>query len=115
MRKFEYAFVVASSNSADVVTALVDSLRYDPFYIALTEAFAGDEAGRRQALACYFDYSMSEGARKGRLVLWPEASIGTAVWLVPGNKLAHAAEAKAKSEFLEAVLGPVGAQAVHLR
>jgi hypothetical protein len=37
-------------------TALVDSLRYDPFYVAITEEFADNEARRRRALARYFDY-----------------------------------------------------------
>ena len=51
------------------MAALVDALRYDPFYVTITEEFADDEARRREALARYFDYSMSEGARIGRLVV----------------------------------------------
>src|SRR5258707_9810348 len=64
-RTFEYAFVVTSSNPPATVAALIDSLRYDPFYVTITEEFADSEARRRQALARCFDYSMSEGARKG--------------------------------------------------
>ncbi len=99
------------SNSPATVAALTDSLRYDPFYVAITEAFADDEAHRRQALGCYFDYSMSEGARLGRLVVWPDESIGAAVWLLPAEKSVYEAEAKAKGEFLAEVLGAAGADA----
>ena len=99
------------SNSPATVAALVDSLRYDPFYAAITEEFADSEARRRQALARYFEYSMSEGARMGRLVVWPDASVGAAVWLLPAETSVHEAEAKAKAEFLGAALGAAGEDA----
>lgn len=90
------------------MAALVDSLRYDPFYEAITEEFAGDEARRRQALARYFDYSMSEAIRLGRLVVWPDPAVGAAVWLLPAESAVSDAEAKAKAEFLAAALGATG-------
>jgi GNAT superfamily N-acetyltransferase len=102
---------VTSPNSPATVAALVDSLRDDPFYVAITEEFARNEARRRQALARYFDYSMSEGARIGRLVVWPDPSVGAAVWLLPAEKSVYEAEAKAKAEFLAAALGAIGAEA----
>lgn len=102
---------MTSSNSPATVAALIDSLRYDPFYVAITEQFADNEARRREALASYFDYSMSEGARMGRLVVWPDQSVGAAVWLLPAGTSAHDAEAKAKSKFLAAALGASGADA----
>jgi GNAT superfamily N-acetyltransferase len=102
---------VTSSNSPATVAALVDSLRYDLFYVAITEEFAGNEARRRQALARYFDYSMSEGARMGRLVVWPDPSVGAAVWLLPAETSVYEAEAKAKAEFLAAALGAAGGDA----
>jgi GNAT superfamily N-acetyltransferase len=108
---FEYAFVVTTSNSPATVAALVDSLRYDPFYVAITEGLADNEERRRQALARYFDYSMSEGARIGRVVVWPDEAIGAAVWLLPAEKSVYAAEAKAKAEFLATALGAAGADA----
>jgi GNAT superfamily N-acetyltransferase len=110
-RTFEYAFVVTSSNSPATLAALIDSLRYDPFYVTITDEFAGNEACRRQALACYFDYSMSEGARKGRRVVWPDPAVGAAVWLLPAATSAYDAEAKAKDEFLAAALGAIGRDA----
>ena len=106
-------FAVSSSNYAATVAALVDSLRYDPFYVAITEEFAADEALRRQALARYFDYSMSEGARMGRLVVWPDEAIGAAVWLLPAESAVYEREAKAKAEFLAAALGAAGAATYH--
>ena len=102
---------MSSSNSPATVAALVDSLRYDPFYVAITEDFADNEERRREALARYFDYSMSEGARMGRLVVWADAAVGAAVWLLPVETPVHNAEAKAKAEFLAAALGANGGDA----
>jgi GNAT superfamily N-acetyltransferase len=100
---------MTASNSPVTVSALVDSLRYDPFYVAITQEFASNEARRRQALARYFDYSMSEGARMGRLVIWPDESVGAAVWLLPAERGVYDIESRAKAEFLTEALGPLGA------
>jgi GNAT superfamily N-acetyltransferase len=100
---------MTTSNSRVTVSALVDSLRYDPFYVAITQEFAHSEARRRQALARYFDYSMSEGARMGRLVIWPDESVGAAVWLLPAERRVYDTEAQAKAEFLTEALGTLGA------
>ena len=102
---------MTSSNSPATIAALIDSLRNDPFYVTITEGFADNEARRRQALARYFDYSMSESARMGRLVVWPDQSVGAAVWLLPAATSVYNAEAKAKAEFLAAALGPTGGDA----
>src|SRR3984893_5238916 len=102
---------MTASNPPATVAALVDSLRYDPFYVAITEEFAGNEARRRQALTCYFDYAMTESARIGRLVGRPDPSVGAAVWVLPAETSVHDAEAKAKAEFLAAALGASGADA----
>ena len=55
------------------------------------------------ALARYFDYSMSEGARRGRLVVWPDPSIGAAVWLLP-------AASSVSDTFLTEAIGAHGAE-----
>jgi GNAT superfamily N-acetyltransferase len=93
------------------LAALVDSLCEDPFYVAITRAFADDETRRRQALTRYFDYCMSEGARMGRLVVLPDPAVGAAVWLLPADSSAHEAEANAKAAFLADTLGATGADA----
>jgi GNAT superfamily N-acetyltransferase len=100
---------MTSFNSPATVTALIDSLRYDPFYVAITREFADNETRRRQAMALYFDYSMSEGARMGHLVVWPDPSVGAAVWLLPADTSVYDAEAKAKRGFLTEALGAAGA------
>jgi GNAT superfamily N-acetyltransferase len=51
---------------------------------------------------------MSEGARMGRLVVWPDESVGAAVWLLPAETSVYTAEAKAKAEFLAAAIGATG-------
>jgi GNAT superfamily N-acetyltransferase len=102
---------VTSSNSPATVAALIASLRNDPFYATITEEFAHNEARRQEALARYFDYSMSEGARRGRLVVWPDHSVGAAVWLLPADTVVYNREAKDKAEFLVAALGATGANA----
>jgi GNAT superfamily N-acetyltransferase len=102
---------VTPSNSPATVAALVDSLRYDPFYVTITEELHDNEARRRQALARYFDYSMSEGARLGRLVVWPDRAVGAAVWLLPAETSVYDAERKSKAEFLATTLGATGGDA----
>jgi hypothetical protein len=68
---------------------------------------------RREALARYFDYSMSEGDRRGRLVAWPHPSIGAAAWFLPAASSLSDAESDAKAAFLTEVIGPQGAENDH--
>ena len=100
-------------NSPETLKALVDALRFDPFYIAISQSFGDDEARRREALARYFDYSMSEGDRRGRLVVWPDPSIGASVWLLPSAASVSSAESDAKAAFLTEVVGAHGAENYH--
>jgi GNAT superfamily N-acetyltransferase len=108
-RLVSYNPVVTRRNSPDTLKALVDSLRFDPFYVAISQNF-DDEARTREALARYFDYSMSEGDRRGRLVVWPDPSIGAAVWLLPTASSVSDAESDAKAAFLTGVIGAHGAE-----
>jgi hypothetical protein len=104
---------VTRRNSPDTLKALVDSLRFDPFYVAISQNFGDDEVRRREALALYFDYSMSEGDRRGRLVVWPDPSIGVAIWLLPAASSVSGAESDAEATFLTEVLGAHGAENYH--
>ena len=99
--------------SPDTLKALVDALRFDPFYAAISQSFGDDEMRRREALARYFDYSMSEGDRRGSLVVWPDPSIGAAVWVLPAASLVRDAESRAKAAFLTEVIGAHGAENYH--
>jgi GNAT superfamily N-acetyltransferase len=104
---------VTRRNSPATLKALVDSLRFDPFYVAISQNFKDDELRRRDALARYFDYSMSEGDRLGRLVVWPDPSIGAAVWLLPAEPSVSDAESDNKAAFLTEVIGAQGAENYH--
>jgi GNAT superfamily N-acetyltransferase len=110
---FEYNSVVARRNSPETVEALVDALRFDPFYVAISENFGDDEVRRREALARYFDYSMSEGERRGRVVVWPDPAIGAAVWLLPAASSVCDGESEAKAAFLNEVMGTKAAENYH--
>jgi GNAT superfamily N-acetyltransferase len=101
---------VTGRNSPETLKALVDALRFDPFYVAISEKFGDDEVGILEALARYFDYSMSEGERRGRLVVWPDPAMGAAVWLLPAAASVPEAESNAKVAFLTEVMGARGAE-----
>jgi len=101
------------ANSPVVVSALVESLRHDPFYVAITEGYDGDATRRSAALSRYFDYSMSEGARVGRCVQSLGDAPAAAVWLLPLSPERAAAEASAKAAFIRSALEPEGAENYH--
>ena len=101
------------ANSPVVISALVESLRHDPFYLAITEGYGADETRRSEALSRYFDYSMSEGARVGRCVQSVDDAPAAAVWLLPLSPERAAEEASAKAAFLERALEPKGAENYH--
>lgn len=95
-----------------MISALVESLRHDPFYLAITEGHGADETRRSQALSRYFDYSMTEGARVGRCIQSVDAP-AAAVWLLPLSPERAAAEASAKAAFIQSALEPKGAENYH--
>lgn len=101
------------SQPVAALDALIDSLQFDPFYVAIAEKFVDDSARRREALARYFDYSMTEGAYGGRLVIWPEGALGAAVWLLPRDKNTSRGQSMAKTAFLTEALGTQGCETYH--
>jgi GNAT superfamily N-acetyltransferase len=86
----------------------VAALELDPFYRGISEPFARDDVRRRAALADYFDYSIRQGTRMGRVVQLDEARIGVAVWLLPQNAAVLERERSHKHAFLRQVLGEQG-------
>lgn len=103
--KIRYARNVIDPACASAVAAL----ERDPFYRCLVSEYSHDEARRRSALAQYFDYSIRQGARVGRVVHLEEADLGVAVWVLPQTEEVQLAEKARKGEFLREVLGERGA------
>lgn len=90
-------------NEPKIVSALVEALEGDPFYVAITCDFGEDPAGRTRALTSYFDHSMTEGFRFGRCVLMSDV-LGAAIWSLPALAQARAE----KGRFVSGVLGKRG-------
>ena len=86
----------------------VAALEHDPFYRTISEQFAHQGARRRAALAEYFDYSIRQGSRLGRVVHPDEAHVGVAVWLLPQSPAVAERERLQKHTFLLRVLGEQG-------
>jgi GNAT superfamily N-acetyltransferase len=102
------------THSTTTLDGLIDSLQFDPFYVAISQEFQDDAVRRRAVLARYFDYSMKEGARRGRLLIWPDTSVGTAaVWLLPQDRARAEAASKAKAAFLAEAIGSQGSETYH--
>jgi ribosomal protein S18 acetylase RimI-like enzyme len=90
--------------------AAVSALQHDPFYASIIAQFAADDVRRRSALAAYFDYSIRQGARIGRVVHLEEADIGVAVWLLPQSDDVQERERSGKRAYLRRVLGEGGCE-----
>ncbi len=86
------------------------ALERDPFYRCITAEFGSDDAQRRGALTQYFDYSIRQGARIGRVVHLDEADTGVAVWALPQTSELQEREKLRKGRFLRDALGERGWQ-----
>jgi GNAT superfamily N-acetyltransferase len=84
------------------------ALEHDPFYACISAEFAPDEARRRAALARYFDYSIRQGVRIGRVVHAADAAQGVAVWTLPQTREVHERERCLKEAFLRVAMGDRG-------
>jgi GNAT superfamily N-acetyltransferase len=90
--------------------AAVSALEGDPFYRCLTAEFGADDAQRRAALAAYFDYSIRQGMRIGRVVRPETADTGVAVWVLPQSDEVQERERSQKRACLRGILGEVGCE-----
>jgi GNAT superfamily N-acetyltransferase len=85
-----------------------DALVTDPFYRAISDAFAADPVRRRAVLGDYFACSIAEGIRQGRVVRPPDPAAGVAVWLLPQPADVEARASREKQEALHGILGAPG-------
>jgi GNAT superfamily N-acetyltransferase len=92
--------------------SLALSLISDPFYQAITVEHRSVEA-KLITLEKYFEYSLLEAERTGRLVILQDESRGAAVWLLPRTPEVQAMEARAKTRFMAELLGPRGSENYH--
>jgi ribosomal protein S18 acetylase RimI-like enzyme len=88
--------------------SMVAALAGDPFYRCISSEFGTDDARRRAALTQYFNYSIRQGARIGRVVHLDEAEIGVAVWVLPQSGEVQEREKSRKARFLRKALGGHG-------
>ena len=87
--------------------SLYQALRNDPFYRCLENSIE-NESGRQDAMLAYYQLSMQDAARWGRLTLSEDGSHGAAVWALPLD--AEAAEQR-HAERGAALKVALGAQA----
>jgi GNAT superfamily N-acetyltransferase len=64
-------------------------------------------------LESYFEYSMLEAQRTGRLVMAPNEGDAAAVWLLPRSSDEQAFVSAAKTSLLSRLLGPRGSKNYH--
>jgi GNAT superfamily N-acetyltransferase len=83
---------------------LYDALRPDPFYRTLEQTY-GDPAGAREAMLRYYDLSIREGVRWGRLGLPADGTYGISVWAVPLDAAQAARKSEAKQQALVEAMG----------
>ena len=86
--------------------ALYAALTEDAFYITMEKSAHGSPAERREAMLRYFDYSLQEGRRYGRLQVAAEGPVGASIWSRPldGDQARQMAEEK--KAFLRKEMGP---------
>jgi N-acetylglutamate synthase-like GNAT family acetyltransferase len=95
----------------NVLPALVEALVGDPFYRAIAQGSADHAA--RQILRSYFEYSLMEAERTGRLVLSTDLSSGAAAWLLPRSAHVESTESTRKKSVLRSILPARGNENYH--
>jgi GNAT superfamily N-acetyltransferase len=90
--------------------AAVAALEHDPFYRCITAELGHDDVRRHEALAAYFDYSIRQGTRIGRVTHLEAAELGVAVWLLPQGDEVRERERSRKHVYLRGVLGDAGCE-----
>lgn len=94
-RRYSEAFYVALTN--------------DPFYIAM-EKSVERSLDPKEAMLCYYDYSILEAEKFGHLWLPEEPPYGGAVWSVPLNSDEASKKSEAKKTFILTSMGQLSLQ-----
>lgn len=89
------------------LASLASSLLSDPFYQAITVESPNGEH-RLQVLREYFNYSVLEGRRTGRVVVAANDQDGAAVWLLPRTSEVQTQEAAGKATAMKELRGERG-------
>jgi GNAT superfamily N-acetyltransferase len=84
---------------------LYDALIDDAFYVAMENSVAGGPDQRREAMLRYYDFSMREARKYGRLVVPDGNAFGAAIWSGPLNGDRSAQMAAEKKAFLREQMG----------
>ncbi len=85
--------------------ALYSALRDDPFYRTLESRYPARD-GARRAMLSYYDVSIREGKKWGRVCTPETGQYGASVWSVPLSEAKIAEKASEKHAALEQVMGP---------
>ncbi len=84
--------------------ALQPALAADPFYIALEDA-VGDPGRSKEAMLCYYDYSIHEAAVYGRVYFPDDDAFGVSVWSLPLDPERASQKAAQKRAFIAGAMG----------
>ena len=85
--------------------ALYDALTDDAFYFAMENSVSGGPARRREAMLRYYDYSMREARKYGKLHRPNGDALGVSIWSRPVNGEMSKQIANEKKAFLREQMG----------
>ena len=84
--------------------ALYHALADDPFY-ATMEKRTADSSKSKDAMLCYYDYSIYEAARYGHVFQPQDKPFGISVWSIPLSEQAGAQKSEDKRSIILAQMG----------
>jgi GNAT superfamily N-acetyltransferase len=85
--------------------ALYGALAEDSFYVTMERSVSGGSGQRREAMLRYYDYSMREARRFGRLYLPNGKAFGASIWSKPVSRKLSRQMADEKKAFLKTHMG----------
>ena len=85
--------------------ALYDALTEDAFYITMERSVSGGSVQRREAMLRYYDYSMKEARKYGRLYRPTGKAFGASIWSKPVSGELSKQMTDEKKAFLKIHMG----------